>query len=180
MTELRQDFATNEWLGDPHLAKKVPMASLVGPPAVLKELVERFQVCWQVWPEYQLVGREKRQTGFAVELYGTHELGTGHVEPGCRHCHRVFAALRVIADWILPRDDRASKCEIESYNPSISYSPERGNRPDVTLTIRVLHRNGFERPVDGSEVPCLREMQQRLREIGACERQWNSHKENLR
>lgn len=173
MTELRPDFTTSEWPGDRPSTKRVVTAMSVPAPLVLKELVERFRVCWDVWPEYTLVGGEKCHIGFTLDLSGTHEHGTPHPDPGCRHCHRVFAALRGIADWILPRNDRGLNCEIESYNPSISYSPARGNRPDVTLTIRVLHRDGFERPVDDCEVGCLQEMQQRLRELGACERQWS-------
>ena len=153
------------------------MSELRQAPAVLKELVKQFRVSWEAWPEYAVVDRERRQIGFTLDLYGTHEPGTGHIDPGCRHCHRVFAALRVIADWILPRDERPSRYEIESYNPSISYSPARGNRPDLTLTIRIQHREGFERPVDACEVRCLEEMKQRLREVGACERQWSYRQE---
>jgi hypothetical protein len=177
MTEFPEDFATDQSLDDRRRAKEVPMSKIVRPPSVLNELVKRFQVCWQVWPEYAMVGREKRQIGFTLDLYGTHGPGPGHVDPGCRHCHRVFAALSVIADWILPRDEQPSRYELESYNPSISYSPGRGNRPDVTLTIRVLHRDGFERPVDDCEARCLKEMQQRLRELAACERQWSYRQE---
>ena len=177
MTGFPQGFATDQCLGDRRHAREDPMATIVRPPSVLHELVKRFQVCWQVWPEYAMVGREKRQIGFTLDLYGTHEPGTGHVGPGCHHCHRVFAALRVIADWILPRDERPN--ETESCNPSISYSPARGSRPDVTLTIRVLHREGFERPVDACEVRCLEEMKQRLREVGACEHGWSNRREAI-
>ncbi len=152
MTERRQAVAVNTSPGDRRRAGEVPMTTVGAVPLVLKELVERFRVCWEVWPEYVYVGREKRQVGFALELYGTHEPGTGHVDPGCRHCQRVFAALRTIVDWIQPRDLRPSMYEIAPYDQSISYSSVRDNREDVCLTLRILHRSGFECPVDECEV----------------------------
>jgi hypothetical protein len=144
--------------------------------AALAELVQRFRVCWEAWPEFELLGHEKRQIGFVLELHGTHEPGVKHPLPGCPHCLRVFDALRTIADWILPREKRPSRYEIESYVPVISYSPARGNRDDVTLTIRILHREGYERPVDACEARCLKEMEARLKELGASEKQWVERK----
>ncbi len=141
-------------------------------PSVLKELVERFQVCWEVWPEYAMVGHEKRQIGFALDLYGTHEDGAEHTEPGCPECQRVFAALHVLAGWVVPKEIRASYYPLEPYRQTISYSPARRNRPDITLTIKVIHREGYERPVDACEVRCLHEMEEELRNLGAPERQW--------
>lgn len=149
-------------------------------PSVLRELVERFRVCWEVWPEYHMVGREKRQIGFALELYGTHEDGAEHTESGCPECQRVLAALHVIAGWIVPKEIRPSYYPLEPYREAISCSPARGNRPDITLTVKIIHREGYERPVDACEVRCLKEMKQGLRELGTCERQWTSHKEHQR
>lgn len=147
-------------------------------PAVLRELVQRFRVCWESWPEFLMVKREKRQIGFSLELSGTHERGVEHPSPGCQHCRAVYAALQTIAVYILPREQRPSRYEIEPYQTAISYSVRRRNRPDVTLAIRIVHREGYERPVDDCEERCLEEMKQRLRELGACERHWVATKEN--
>jgi len=77
-------------------------------PLVLKELVRQFRVCWEVWPEHIAVAGQRRQVGFALELSGTHEPAVDHPTPGCLHCRKVFAALQVIAVYILPRDERQS------------------------------------------------------------------------
>lgn len=135
-------------------------------PAVLRDLVQRYQVCWEVWPEFIMAGREKRQIGFALELSGTHQRGVQHPIPGCSHCRTVFAALQTIAVYILPREERPSAYEIETYDQSIHYSSKRRNRADISLTIRILHREGFERPIDECEVLCLEGMKHRLRELG--------------
>lgn len=152
--------------------------SHVGSPTVLRELVQRYRVCWESWPELLMLKREKRQIGFSLELSGTHERGVEHPSPGCRHCRAVYAALQTIAVYILPRELRPTRYEIEPYEPAIHYSASRRNRPDVTLTIRIVHRQGFERPVDECEEHCQEEMKQRLRELGACERHWVATKEN--
>ena len=154
------------------------MASSEQKPLSLAELVERYRVCWEVWPEYLSVGTERRQVGFQLELCGTHEPEVEHPQPGCPDCQRIFVALGAIADWILPKEKRPSTYRIGPYDQAIRYSPVRRNRPDVTLTIKIIHRLGFEAPVDACEVRCLKEMQERLKELGAQERQWTVRKEH--
>jgi hypothetical protein len=138
----------------------------------LKDLVQRFRVCWELYPEQVLTGGEIRKVGFALELYGTHEPGTGHVDPGCDHCRTVQSALNDIAGWILPREERPSTYEVSVNGQGLSYSPARGNRPDVQVTIRIHHRGDFEQPVDECELRCLKEMQKALSELGACKGGW--------
>jgi hypothetical protein len=136
----------------------------------LRELVERFGVCWKVWPELAYVGGEKRQIGYQLELAGTHEPGVEHPQPGCEHCQHVFAGLRAIAEWILPRQTQDSQYDIGPYDQAISYSPAHRNRPDIILTVRIVHRRGFEQPVEECQSRCLEEMEQRLTELGASRR----------
>lgn len=138
----------------------------------IKDLVQRFMVCWEVYPEQVLTKGEMRKVGFTLELYGTHEPGTEHVSPGCEHCRPVQAALREIAHWILPREERPSMYEVSVETQALSYSRQRGNRPDVRVTIRILHRSDLEKPIDECEVRCLKEMQQALCDLGACESVW--------
>jgi hypothetical protein len=59
------------------------------------------------------------------------------------------------------------------YEQALRYSKARALRPDVTLSVKILHRRGFDQPVDQCEVRCLEEMRQHLKHLGACERQWS-------
>ena len=145
-------------------------------PSFLSDLVNRYKVCWEVWPEYLMVGGKQQQVGFELELSGTHESGTEHVSPGCPACRHVYRALLSIADSILPKEERPSRYETGAYEQILRYSAVRGNRPDVTLSVKILHRRGFDQPVDPCEMRCLEEMKQRLRQLGACERQWSMRK----
>ena len=149
-----------------------PQAVLETDLSRLKELVKRFRVCWEVWPEYIVVEHQKRQIGFVLEICGTHEPGIEHPTPGCEHCQRVFAGLQEISMHIMPREQRPSVYEVQAYDHALRYAPKRRNRADVILALNIRHRTGFERPVDECEVRCLTEMKQRLRELGASEGQW--------
>lgn len=140
------------------------------------ELADRFRVCSDVWPEYAFVRHEKRQIGFQIELSGTHENGQEHTEPGCEKCQEVYSALVRIAETVLPRENDECTYQLEPYDQGLRYTTRHGNRPEITLTIRILHRKGFDHPVDASEVNYLNETQQRLEELGAGQHNWAVHK----
>ena len=144
----------------------------------LKKLVKRHRICWEVFPEYVYVNQKRLQTGFRLELIGTHGAGVDHPEPGCVRCQDVFGALRVVANWILPNEERLSMYEIGPFDTSIHYDRLRRNRPDIILAIRIMHRDGFA-PVDPCEELCLKEMQQKLKGLGAPEQVWKDQERKI-
>src|SRR6266568_8820002 len=81
----------------------------------LADLVKRYQVCWEVWPESLIVGGKQTQVGFELELSGTPELGPDHIGPGCPAGRNVYDALYAVADWILPKEERPSMYEVGPY-----------------------------------------------------------------
>ena len=139
---------------------------------ILRELVERFQICFEVLPDNYVVHKELRQIGFTLELTGTHEQGVEHPVPGCQHCQKVWIALRQIAKWIIPKERRDTDHDIIPFDQSIHYDAGRKFRADVSLQIWIRHRSGFDRPVDACEVRCLNEMTQRLQELGVRKGKW--------
>lgn len=156
-------------------------ASRVAGPAVsaeatslhLAELVRRYRMCWEVWPEQAVIGSEIRQIGFRLELLGTHEDGVEHATPGCPACIPVIAALRVIAEYILPRESRPSIYGAEPYDYAFHYSPARMDRPDIVIAVTILHRGNLEDPVGECQRKCLSEMKQRLEALGVQNRSWS-------
>jgi hypothetical protein len=140
----------------------------------LKVLAREHRVCWEVWPERLAVrDRESLHVGFDLVLNGAHAHDDDRPSPGCERCKLIFKHLREIAEWIVPKAERPSRYDIQIFDHAVHYAPERGNRPDVALTIKILHRSGIDRPVDECEVLCLNEMKARLSQIGAQHRQWN-------
>lgn len=139
----------------------------------LKALVREHRVCWEVWPE-QLAGgaRGPLQVGFDLVLNGAHVHDTDRPSPGCERCKVIFEHLREIAKWIVPKVERPSRYDIQIFDHAIHFALERRNRPDVALTIKILHRSEIDRPVDECEILCLNEMKEKLAQIGAQHRQW--------
>ena len=143
-------------------------------PDDLKRLILRHQVCWEVWPE-ETLNREghRMQIGFELDLLGTHDHPVDPPTPGCDLCAEVYRDLRRIAQWILPRERRESDYEIGAFDRAIRFPPEREFREEITVPIRIIHREGFDRPVDACEVHCLQEMEKRLRDLGASKDKWH-------
>ena len=92
--------------------------------------------------------------------------------PG-NHCRRVQSALKEIADWILPREDGGCVYEVQMEPQSLVSSRVRADRPDVRVTIQILHRSNWDMPIDECEECCLRDMERALHEVGACEGAWS-------
>jgi hypothetical protein len=153
--------------------------------ARIKSLVQQFAVCWEAHPEQVVVSvldpkaqaprvkRELRKIGFSLALCGTPEPGAENVSPGCHDCLGVQSSLEQIARWILPREERQCMYEIRTEPQSLIYSRMRADRPDVRLTITIFHRNNWDQPIDECQEYCLKDMEQALHEVGACEGAWN-------
>ena len=151
--------------------------SLVGEmQEIIEHMVDSYQVCWDVYPHEEMWNGARIQTGFDVELYGTHCRNEQHPTPGCQHCLEVYDALQAIALNILPEERRPSRYELSPFDRSIRYSHMRKDRPDVLLTITISHRNHPMECIDECEVRCLNEIKQKLRDIGAEQRTWNRQK----
>lgn len=139
----------------------------------LKRLVQHHQICWESYPLTMAVaGGGLRHVGYELELFGTHDHPRGPVTPGCIECHVVHRALLEVARWIIPLDRRPTRHEIEPFEVSLCFSPKRKFRKDVRLTIQLVHRDGFDQPIDECEIRCLKEMKERLKEIGVRPERW--------
>jgi hypothetical protein len=141
----------------------------------LKDLIQRHQVCYEVWPENLVVNGQLVKVGFALELEGTHENPVNEVMPGCAHCQEIFKDLQRIAEWIMPVEKRPTTYEIQPFDRAIRYSPKRKRRSEVRLTIKIIHRQGYDQPVDECEELCLGEMRRKLAALGVLEGEINNH-----
>lgn len=139
----------------------------------LRELVKKHKVCWEVWPEYHIDRKgEKIQIGFQLDLVGTHDHPQTVPDPGCGECVTVYENLKKIGQWIIPKEDRDSRYEIGMFDASMHYASRRKFRRDIVLPIKIIHREGFDRPVDDCEDKCLKEMEEKLKELGVPEGDW--------
>ena len=93
---------------------------------------------WQLWPQTEQDGGERRVTGFEVELIGHHKSEPTHVDPTCPMCHRVRFELLAIAHRMLnetglTRDSLT--CSIDARSSSVLCLPALGNRSAVCVSI---------------------------------------------
>src|SRR6185369_6022244 len=114
----------------------------------LAKLVQRYQVCWEVWPEI-CAGPNHNQVGYEIELLGTNAGGCDF-QPSSLECARILGALETIAGQVFETNQDVM-AESFSDGHTLRYSPARGNRPDVTFAVKILHRHGYDSPVDEAE-----------------------------
>jgi hypothetical protein len=158
-------------------AREIPVQASTeisqGELARLKTLVQERRVSWEVWPfKLALKGGGNMEVGFELILLGTHAHEEDRPLPGCEKCVAIFRDLKEIAAWIIPKVTRDSQYQIAAFDHAIRYAPERKNRPDVSLSLKILHRGCLQQPVDECEVLCLNEMKAKLAEIGAQHCRW--------
>lgn len=60
--------------------------------STIPDLIQRYKICWEVWPEWIVSNSHREKTGFELELLGTHAEGTDHVSPGRDACVEVYQA----------------------------------------------------------------------------------------
>lgn len=147
----------------------------------LREIVEQHQVCYEVWPEWYMKDGIKIQIGFELQLCGiNHEDQPGsshHAIPGCPICFKTYSELLEIAKWVLPVDERPTRSKIQAFDHALHIaSAKRFRRREVVVTIVIMHRSDFNRPVDDCEHRCLKEMRQRLSQLGIHEDVWRENK----
>ncbi len=141
----------------------------------LIERTKRYRVCWEVKPEYAYIDGSpdaRREIGYCVTLYGTHDHPRVPPSPGCPECVPVREALAAIIEFVRPDETHASHYDVHINHQSLEYAKARRERPDVSATLTILHRSGVSRPVDDCEDKCLREILDKLRTLGAHEGQW--------
>jgi hypothetical protein len=143
--------------------------STVKPPTVLMELAQHFRVCWETVPELSVQEGVERRIGFVLQLRGTHEPDAEHSVTTCIHCHNLFASLHIIADWLLPREQRTLMHEAEVHSPGQIYSRAQLSHSDVIFAIHVVHRGASEQFAEECVTQWLKELEWRLKVLGASE-----------
>lgn len=126
-------------------------------------------VHFDVEPETVIRGSERVKVGFQVRLWAVHEKGARAL-PGCPRCWDLVEELRRIADQVVPSEERPSRTELAPFRPALYDSRVVPAADEVSITIRLIHRDGYDRPIDACEERCLKEIRAHLRALGITER----------
>jgi hypothetical protein len=135
----------------------------------LRDVARRLHVHYDVGPEVVFRGGQRVMVGFEVRLWAVHARGARAL-PGCAKCLDLVDELRCIADWVVSREERPTRAELEPFRPALYDSRVVPDADEVALSIRLIHREGYDRPIDPCEERCLKEIRAKLRQIGVPER----------
>lgn len=135
----------------------------------LAQVARRRHVHFDVEPEIVFRGSARVKVGFQVRLWAVHQKGARAL-PGCPKCWDLVDELRQIAEQVVPAEERPTLAELAPYRPALYDSRVVPGADEVSVTIRLIHRDGYDRPVDPCEERCLREIRARLRALGITER----------
>ncbi len=134
----------------------------------IREIVNRFSVCYEVYPESTVLhDHTVRQVGFCVDLCGRPPLGT-NVSPGYAPSEEIHGGLSQIASWVIPEKDFECCYQLDGFDTSLHCGSRAQDCGSVQLEIHILHQRGFDRPLDECEVRALREVEDRLENLGVC------------
>jgi hypothetical protein len=144
--------------------------------ARLREIASRYRVYYLVRSDWLLVDGRVRRVGIDLSLCGTEDHLGLHLVPGCAECRHAYAELAEVVRWALPEDGGDSRLEIEPFDRSLHVVPSQRGRRNVVVDVRILHRHGFEDPVDDSQEQCFREMVAKLGTLGIRASFWDDPK----
>ena len=135
----------------------------------LELIARQHKVCYEVWPLWSSSEGVRAQIGFEVVLCGVNghvrrEGGILHPVASCQHCALSHAALREIAEWIVPLKKPPLSYTICSFDHTLHLGPpNRQYRSEIISTTAILDRN---QPDCESESGCLKEVRERLFALG--------------
>jgi hypothetical protein len=129
-------------------------------PPQLRQIIDSHQACYEVWPDWALVNGRRVQVGFEVDLCAT------VAQPGDGPSVETYLELQQVAMFVLPHDPDEVEIDVMPFDNSLHESSWRNFRPETVLALRILHKHGFEQPVDDSEERCLRLIENALQQLG--------------
>ena len=143
------------------------------PEATLREWVRQHRVTWELGPWQEIVEHAPASVGFELRLFGQHGRDA-HASPGCGECVELHGKLRGIALGAFPKEHRPTQYDVEPFDASFHLRPESEWTPEVQLTVHIVHREGYLRPVDECEKRCAEEIQKALRALGVQPKTWST------
>ena len=142
----------------------------------LQNVVRRHEVCYEVWPEWSGCGGRARRVGYCISLCGVNDrvdCVLGHHVPGCPHCGLTYDGIRKIAEWITLREQPDSRFEIGPFDRAFHIAPrQRWSRNEITVNVKILHRNNVDGPVNDSLDRCLNNLRAELKRLCVHEGVW--------
>ena len=141
-------------------------------------IVRERKVFWTVIP-IDLVNQDGRkyQAGFGLVLAGTAPEREENLHDGSKG--NVFKDLRQIANWLVPKDNQNIRCDIKTNVSTFFYVPGEidTERRNYVVGIWIWNKGGMDEPVDIHQIEALKEMEEKLKQIGCPKERWKEQRE---
>lgn len=136
-------------------------------------VVKEHKVYWTVIP-IELTNSEGKvyKAGFALVLAGTVPERNDNLHDAS--VIKVFKDIRQIVNWLVPKDNPNIRCEVRTIDESFFYFPGNidNERKDYVEAILIWNKESGTRPVDIHQKKALKEMQEKLKQIGSPKEHW--------
>jgi hypothetical protein len=135
-------------------------------------IARQHKVCYEIWPVWSSSEGVRAQIGFEVVLCGVNghvrrEGGVLHPVAICQHCALSYAALREIAEWIVPLKKPPLSYKIHSFDHTLHLGPpNRQYRSEIISSTAILDQAYRNQQDCQSESECLKEVRERLFALG--------------
>ena len=143
----------------------------------LRLIARQHKVCYEIWPVWSMSEGVRTPRGIELLLCGVNghlrrEGGVLHPVAGCQHCARSCAELREIAEWIVPLKKPPLSYSIYSFDHALHVAPpNRQHRSEIIITTAIFDQ-AYPNQQDHSESECLKEVRERLYNLGIREDVW--------
>jgi len=133
----------------------------------MRGLVERHHVHFDVREEAVSDGEQRQKLGYRVRLWAV--VSGARLLPGDASASLFAAALRAVAEKVIPPDLGTATVSIERTEPALYDSRIVPGADEIALDVQILHGQGSG-PAGSDEERCLRAMRRTLESVGAHER----------
>ena len=139
--------------------------------AELKQIVKKHKVYWILQELININEKgDKIKNAFVLYLVGTRGEVSREIKTS-----EILTNLDRIARWIMPDENPEVRFEIREIDSAFFYLPgddRDEDRKNHVVSLRVLHREGFHRPIDKFQIEATKELEMRLKSIGSPKDRW--------
>ena len=150
--------------------EEIAGSDAAGLVVVLGGIAEHFQIEWELTPYQGTGAAESSETGFVLELKGTHEPAEHHSGRTCLHCANLMLGLRIVGDWLFPPQGKCSFCEVLRCSNFVRGAQHGQQEGCSTRSLRLASQRGTACQFGECHIWCMTKTKERLRAIGAVER----------
>ena len=143
----------------------------------LRSIARQHKVCYEIWPVWSILEGARNQIGFELLLCGVNghlrrEGGVLHAVERCQHCARSYSELQEIAEWLVPLKTPPLSYSMHPFDHALHLAPANRQRRSEIIITTAIYYQAYPNQPDHCESECLKEVRERLHNLGIREDVW--------